>query len=182
MTFRKGDLLVATMTLLDPNFQQTVVMLCEHEDEAGTYGLILNRPVHAPEEVLAQCPFAEGRLFEGGPVRPEALQVLHPFGEEVPGAQQVLPGVWFGADFEYLEMAFRTGIHDPAACRFFLGYSGWAPDQLAGEYKQRTWVKVPGTGEIVLNTAPAKMWSAAVRQRAGSNPMFAHYPENPMWN
>ena len=39
----RGALLVAAPSLLDPNFQRTVVLVTEHTDE-GAMGLVLNRP------------------------------------------------------------------------------------------------------------------------------------------
>src|SRR5918911_3235491 len=39
----KGELLIASPTLLDPNFRRTVVLLLEHTDE-GAVGVVLNRP------------------------------------------------------------------------------------------------------------------------------------------
>ncbi|HEY5649689.1 MAG TPA: YqgE/AlgH family protein, partial [Nitrospiria bacterium] len=36
-------MLVAMPTLKDPNFRQSVILLCEHNSE-GSLGLIVNRP------------------------------------------------------------------------------------------------------------------------------------------
>jgi putative transcriptional regulator len=38
----RGDLLISEPYLPDPNFERTVVLLCEH-DENGTFGFVLNR-------------------------------------------------------------------------------------------------------------------------------------------
>ena len=39
----KGDLLISEPFLPDPNFERTVVLLCEHNEE-GTVGFVLNKP------------------------------------------------------------------------------------------------------------------------------------------
>jgi putative transcriptional regulator len=39
----KSQLLIATPSLVDPNFRKTVVLLLEHTDE-GAVGVVLNRP------------------------------------------------------------------------------------------------------------------------------------------
>ena len=39
----KGIFLIAAPSLRDPNFRQTVVLLCEHGDE-GALGVVVNRP------------------------------------------------------------------------------------------------------------------------------------------
>ncbi len=182
VTFRKGDLLVAAITLSDPNFDRSVVLLCDHQDDAGTYGLILNRPVKTPEEVTEQMPYVDRRLFEGGPVRKDTLQVLHPYGEAVGDAAQVLPGVWVGGDFEALHAGFSSGTYDPEECLFLLGYSGWAKNQLAAEFELETWLQVRGSKELVFQTPPDKLWSATVRKYGKKRPLYSHYPEDPKWN
>ena len=40
---KKGRLLVSEPFWPDPNFERTVVLLCEHNDE-GSFGFILNKP------------------------------------------------------------------------------------------------------------------------------------------
>src|SRR5690242_2832750 len=68
---RVGDLLVATPTLLDPNFERTVVLMLDVNEE-GALGVVLNRPTTVPvDEILPdwssliQSPDV---LFSGGPV------------------------------------------------------------------------------------------------------------------
>ena len=39
----KGALLIASPALFDPNFRQSVVLLCEHGPQ-GSMGLVINRP------------------------------------------------------------------------------------------------------------------------------------------
>ena len=39
----RGQLLIASPALLDPNFRRTVVLVTEHGEE-GAAGLVLNRP------------------------------------------------------------------------------------------------------------------------------------------
>ena len=70
----KGQLLIASPTILDPNFRRTVILMTEHGDE-GAMGLILNRA-------------AETTVGEDGTFTPFHLQVLTigPSGVEHVGA------------------------------------------------------------------------------------------------
>ncbi|MEU2081579.1 YqgE/AlgH family protein [Streptomyces albus] len=70
-----GRLLVATPVLADPNFDRAVVLLLDH-DEAGSLGVVLNRPtpvnvgdILEPWAALAGEP---GVVFQGGPVSLDA--------------------------------------------------------------------------------------------------------------
>ena len=180
-SLRRGDILVATVTLVDSNFQRTVVLLCEHQPE-GSYGLVLNRPVQPTKEMLQRFPFVEDRLRVGGPVQPEVLQVLHSQGQGVRGSHEVLPGVWIGAEFEALQEGMSSGSLAPERFRFFLGYAGWGRDQLANEFEGDSWIRVPATSELVFEVPVAELWRRAVKERGQQEPLFANYPENPRWN
>ena len=56
--------------MLDPNFQRSAVLLCEHNDEDGTVGYVLNQPATIKlSDVMSEFPDADGfPIFLGGPV------------------------------------------------------------------------------------------------------------------
>ena len=54
----KGVFLIAAPSLRDPNFRQTVVLLCEHGPE-GALGVVVNRPTAMSiSEALPHVPVA----------------------------------------------------------------------------------------------------------------------------
>src|SRR5215210_561012 len=76
----RGKLLLASPTLLDPNFARTVVLIAEHTED-GAMGLVLNRPATTTvsEAVPDLAWLADGdeeRVFVGGPVAETAVIVL----------------------------------------------------------------------------------------------------------
>jgi putative transcriptional regulator len=179
--YGKGQFLIAAGALIDHNFFQTVVLLCEHQRE-GSYGLILNRPLEDIEELTEKMPFVGNKLFQGGPVQPEIMQFLHPYGEQIAGSLKVTPGVWLGGDFTQLQDGFGHGRFDPEACRFYLGYSGWSENQLDQEIKNGFWLSVPATPELVFKTASEKLRSQLVRKLGEGNPLYRFLPDDPSWN
>ena len=123
----RGKLLLASPTLLDPNFARTVVLIAEHTED-GAMGLILNRPTEntvaevwkmVGEEDL-DCPQP---IFFGGPVS-GPLVALH----RLKGAAEaeVVPGIYFSAHKDKLAMLVRQ---TSKPFRFFTGYAGWAGGQ-----------------------------------------------------
>jgi putative transcriptional regulator len=44
-----GKLLIASKTLMDPNFVQTVILIVQHDDN-GALGLVLNRPLRTEHQ------------------------------------------------------------------------------------------------------------------------------------
>ncbi len=177
-----GDLLVAPITLQDPNFAHSVVLICEHVPGKGSYGLVLNQPVRPMPELLKEFPYARENLFKGGPVRTEVLQVLHPYGELLPESLPILPEVWLGGNVETLQAGFDNGAFRPADCRFFLGYSGWGGDQLATEFDMNSWLRVRGDAELIFQVPSSVMWNRAIRRLGAENPMYANFPDFPGGN
>src|SRR5262245_66436955 len=79
-----GQLLIASPTMGDPRFLQTVILMVQH-DRNGALGIIINRPLG--DRPLAQLLEALGdndprvagtvRIFAGGPVQSGIGFVLH---------------------------------------------------------------------------------------------------------
>src|SRR5207245_8863735 len=110
----RGTFLIATPHLRDPNFRQTVVLMCEH-GSGGSLGLVINRRTDQHiMEVLPQAtglPEKVGLVYVGGPVQKDNLMVLHRTGRPVPDARQIFGGVCLGGDLFALECA---SAHGPA--------------------------------------------------------------------
>lgn len=98
----KGVFLIAKPALRDPNFCQTVVLLCEHGPE-GALGVVVNRPTEMNiTEVLPQVPVIEGqphRVFSGGPFKKIACSFFIVFHRKSRGptpfwTESILVGTW----------------------------------------------------------------------------------------
>ena len=78
----KGQLLISSGGLFDPNFRHTVVLVGEHNAD-GALGIILNRAleVTVEEAVPPLSPLIPGgeMLFEGGPVQQMSPVLLAEF-------------------------------------------------------------------------------------------------------
>ena len=79
-----NHLLIAMPQLLDPNFAQTVAIICEHTDK-GALGIVLNKPLPMRlSDVLSQmklepttADIAAQPVLRGGPVHTDRGFVLH---------------------------------------------------------------------------------------------------------
>lgn len=177
-----GRLLVSRPAMVDPNFDGTVVLLCTHDDQEGTVGLTLNRPLDVPiEQVLPDAHFlhdAEVPLLWGGPVGQDCLHVLSGPDGDPESVLPILPGVFFGGSLELVRRVFQ-GQGD---LRFFLGYSGWSPGQLDDEIAAEAWHVLPGVTEEVWTEEWRLMWErlmASVDPRYG---WMSQMPEDPEVN
>lgn len=184
MTSLTGRLLVATPSLEDPNFDRTVVLILQHDDEDGAMGLVLNRPSGLPLEeelgdwgALAAPP---DEVFIGGPVQPEvaiALGWLTPDSGVPDGVQPVLD---------------RLGVVDLRrspddlpqlmAVRVFAGYAGWAAGQLEAEIASGSWFTLDADPWDPATADPDGLWRQVFRRQSDRLRMLATFPDDPSLN
>ena len=175
-------LLIAQPMLRDPNFRRSVVLICEH-NEAGTFGLILNRPLTLHlAEVLDTFAGYEDPIALGGPVQPDTLHYLHRLPDDLPSAIGVFGDVYWGGDFEALQLLFTTESVDPADCRFFLGYAGWGAGQLDEELAEGSWILCPAATTDVFAAAPDQLWRTLLRRLGGEYALLSNFPDDPRMN
>lgn len=157
--------------LSDPNFAQTVVLLCEHSGD-GALGLVVNRPtpfllgqVYAGQDIEGEGG-ADAPVHYGGPVQPEMGFVLYE-GSDYEGSTPVLEGLRLGTSMQILrDIAAERG---PELFFFSLGYSGWGPEQLEQELARNDWLVVPADSDLIFRVPPDKRWEEAIR-RLGFDP------------
>jgi putative transcriptional regulator len=162
-----GVFLVATPALADPNFSHSVVLVTQAPD-GSTVGFIVNRPGrHSLAEILPENEmlrrFTEP-LYLGGPVEGGGLFAVFRAKENPPGALRVLDDVSFALDPAVVEKLLHT---PPERVRFFNGFAGWAPGQLAAELQIGGWYVLNADAEIVFRKDMHGLWEElVVRARA----------------
>lgn len=155
----KGALLVASPSLDDPNFTQTVLLILEH-GQGGTIGLILNRPTNVLlAEVLRDLPMlkqSNHRLFGGGPVGQTQLVLLFRLKQRVPDARHIVDEIYLGTPTVLERVIASPKPHE--AFRGFAGFSGWAPGQLEHEMRQGAWVVLSSSAVDIFSKDPENLW------------------------
>lgn len=180
----KGMFLVAAPSLRDPNFRQSVVLLCEHGPE-GALGVVVNRPTAMSiSEALPQVPILEGSghvLYAGGPVQTNQVMLLYR-GEQLPeNSHHVFDGVCLGGDMGMVERIL-TGAGTKESFRAYLGYSGWGPGQLENEMKSGSWIALPADPTLVFEKDPAGVWAEILASLGDEYRHYADMPFDPSYN
>jgi putative transcriptional regulator len=178
-------LLVATPTLLDPNFFRTVVFMIEHTPEAAL-GVVLNRVSDATldDAVPEWCGLAAepSVAFVGGPVQPNEAVIALGLGsgelESGDGWYPLLDAVGT------VDLGRSPGeVHPPVvAIRVFAGYAAWGPGQLDGELSVDGWYVVDADPDDLLTSDPETLWRRVLRRQGGELAMAANYPIDPGTN
>lgn len=161
---KKGVLLVAHPSLMDPNFRQAVVLICESGAD-GTLGVIINRPTGLLlSEALPALPVLKGTsyvLFAGGPVQPDGILMLFRIVEVPDQLKKVLERVYMGLSREILERVI-TKPNPTETFRAYAGYAGWAPGQLEFEMAMGSWAVIPGDPSSIFDKMPETLWTEMV--------------------
>ncbi|HEY0653281.1 MAG TPA: YqgE/AlgH family protein [Chryseosolibacter sp.] len=178
----KGRLLISEPFLPDPNFERTVVLLCEHNDE-GSFGFVLNKPsILKVTEVMEDVLSLDSMVYVGGPVQQDTLHFIHR-NSSVANAVEIAPNVYWGGDFETLVTLVDTKQIPVNDIRFFLGYSGWGPGQLDAELEQDSWIVCDFINEqLLFDTDPQVMWRKALESMGGRFSVYSNYPTDPRLN
>jgi putative transcriptional regulator len=173
--------LIATPTLLDPNFVHSVILMAQHGTE-GALGWVLNR-VHektahdllTPE--LRERVHPDTPLHIGGPVPTEGLLAV--FREPLDGVTsvQLAPGVHVSSSPDSLAPLFTRPIAADGLSRgrLFFGYSGWGPGQLEREMEEGVWLVLPYEDGMAFSGSAEGLWQRCF-ERLGINPALLTAP------
>ncbi|MEM7612886.1 MAG: YqgE/AlgH family protein [Pseudomonadota bacterium] len=167
-----GQLLIAMPALNDPNFENTVTLICEH-NESGAMGLTINRPMDLTHsdvfEQIAEydeIPTTErnarkGRepVLKGGPVALERGFVLHREKGNWDATLDIADDVYVTMSRDVLQSMLTD--EGPRSATMALGYAGWEAEQLEAEILANAWLTTPATAHIVFDTPYEARWDKA---------------------
>ena len=168
--FLTGQLLIASPTMGDPRFLQTVILMVRH-DRNGALGIVINRPIG--DRPLARLLEALGendrgvagtvRIFAGGPVQPDIGFVLHSTDYHRSDTLDIDGHVAMTSSREILrDIGNQRG---PNKSLIAFGYAGWAPGQLEGEFAHGFWYTTPQDANLVFDDDRDDVWDHAMKRR-----------------
>ena len=181
----KGRLLVATPLLTDPNFERTVVLMLEDNDE-GALGLVLNRPseleVEEPLPDWADLSAPPPVVFVGGPVSRSSVIALARVGDGPQPTEDAWTSVLgpIGVLDLTADAALMHAVID--GVRVFAGYAGWGSDQLNGEIAEGAWFVVDALPTDATTDEPDELWRSVLARQPDRLRLFANYPPDPAVN
>jgi putative transcriptional regulator len=178
----KGRLLISEPFLPDPNFERTVVLLCEHNEE-GSFGFVLNKmsTVNLDDIIEDINDFSEPVLV-GGPVQQDTLHFVHK-AAYIEGGKSLGNGLYWGGNFEQLMILIDTHEIKTNDFKFFIGYSGWGAGQLQEELDANSWIVTPNvTTDLIFKHDADKLWKTVLRGLGGRYNVYSNYPIDPRLN
>jgi putative transcriptional regulator len=177
-----GRVLISEPFLSDTYFKRSVVFLTEHSGE-GSVGFVLNKPVDLRvQDVIQDFPTFDSGISIGGPVNTNTVHFIHTLGETLPESVHVIDNIYWGGDFDELKAMINSGKVEPGQVRFFLGYSGWAPNQLQGEIDENAWLIGELDAAMIMASEQTNFWNDVLKRMNNKYQVWANFPENPGMN
>jgi putative transcriptional regulator len=165
-----NHLLVAMPSLDDPDFAQSVTLVCEHSAEKGALGIVINKPLPMTlAEVFEQMrlepihpSLGAAAVLRGGPVHRDRGFVVHRPGGDWDSSHLVSEGVQVTTSRDVLAAMARG--EGPRDAFIALGYAGWDAGQLERELHENAWFSLPVDHGILFDTPFEDRWQAVWRQ------------------
>jgi putative transcriptional regulator len=152
----------------DPNFAQTVALICDHSP-SGALGLILNKPLpmrmaeifEQLEIELERGPLREQPVLRGGPMQTDRGFVVHRAGGAWDSTLKVSEAIHVTTSRDILAAMARG--EGPQQAVVALGYAGWDSGQLEDEIRANAWLSAPVDLGLIFDLPFESRWAAAGR-------------------
>ena len=161
-------ILVAHPAFRDLEYRQTVV-LAAPAPNGGHVGVILNRPTrrslgslfpeHAPSRKVID-PVYWGGPFSRGAVVALVKSHLSPGNGSIP----VMKDLYLAFPAKTIDHVIETTPND---ARYFVGFVGWKPGELAAEIEKGFWYIGAPDPALVFQKETSGMWEDLVRRLGG---------------
>ncbi len=178
-----GKLLLSEPFLKDAFFSRSVILLAEHNKE-GSYGLIMNKPIPnlSISEVVREMPQFDCPVYLGGPVKTDSVFYLHSLGDLIEGSIKINDNIFFGGDIEHIKELILINKITPDLIKFYIGYSGWMPNQLDNELKENSWIVVDYKNYNILENTPQILWNNILKKMGKEFTLWSVSPIDPQLN
>lgn len=183
VVIHKGCLLYAEPSIIgDLSFNRSVIIVTEF-NEGGSVGFILNKPLGFSIDELVPDVREHFPVFNGGPVEQDNLYFIHSVPKLIPNSIEISNGLFWGGDFDSAIKHVNSGEITPNDIRFFLGYSGWAPEQLEAECETESWIITRNNFKDKLMSIPIEdLWKNQLVIMGGEYAVWSNAPEDPSLN
>jgi putative transcriptional regulator len=139
---KAGSNIKSTAKLMDSFFENTSILIVEHNEEGST-GFVINKPfnksLHDLIEFNHSKPFP---LMDGGPVDRDHLFVLHKRPDLIDGGKPIPNDLYLGGNMEQVIEAINTNGVTDQELQIFIGYCGWDAGELEAEFEEGSWIFV----------------------------------------
>lgn len=169
MDYEVGKILIAEPFMLDNNFKESVILLCDKQPMDGNVGFILNKPIDMMIYQLVQdFPDVDFPVYYGGPVGHDTIHYIHKLGHILNDSVLVKGDIYWGGNFNQLKALVKQDMVEFNDIKFFVGYSGWSPGQLENEIRMGSWVIDDMDSNYLFKISDNKLWKSSMQNKGDS--------------
>ena len=175
-----GRILISEPLLSDDVFARSVILIAGMENKSA-FGFILNNPSNKNlHELIDGVEIENLPVFIGGPVDKDVLFCIHTI-DYLPDSIHINDGIYLSGNFDTIKTLVNLGIINNSNARFFIGNSGWAPEQLHDEISFNYWLVSETTREFVFSNFK-NQWERALDFVDKRYEIWKKFPKNPEFN
>ena len=153
--------LVASHSMPDPVFQQSVILVLPTDDPPLVAGVIINKPTGVTLGNLFKRQLAPEnqtqKVYFGGPVDLTAPLLVVRTTRPPKRAIRLWNNIYGVVDIDSISEILRDA-RSSNDTRLYLGRAQWAREQLRGELLEGAWSVVPVRTDLIFEHDSAKVW------------------------
>lgn len=183
MNPNRGQLLIAEPSAInDDSFSRSIILLVACNPE-GSVGFIMNKPSDYTLQSFIPDIHHDFTVYIGGPVEQQNLYFIHTRPDLIENSLEISEGLYWGGNFEEVIKRIEYQQITENEIKFFLGYSGWATDQLEEELDNNSWLLTDNSYQEALLIKPdISFWKEKMIELGGDYSLWANAPEDPSQN
>jgi putative transcriptional regulator len=180
---KTGNILIAEPFMLDNQFKRSVILLVNNSEE-GDLGYIINYTSDLLiKDVLEDCPNSCLPILYGGPAETDMFNFIHCCPDKIPGGVAIGNGLFWGGDFKIMISQINSLSVNGEEISFFMGYTGWGPQQLAAEVEANEWIVSDNFNPaIIFDDSGTDPWKECILNMGEKYAHIVNFPENPKLN
>lgn len=147
---KRGDILLAHPLISDDDFNKTVIIIADNQDESVT-GFALNKLSSFTLKDALGDDWPTFPILIGGPVERDALFFIHTCAHLIPDSEHIINDIHWCGDFEIMKNLVLTKQINSTEISFFIGYSGWSLSQIKEEIHEESWAVIKESGPTSIS-------------------------------
>ncbi|HIB8180712.1 TPA: YqgE/AlgH family protein [Elizabethkingia anophelis] len=173
----KGKILISTPDISGDIFSRSVVLIIEH-NESGAFGLILNKKNKFLSKRFNKIMQNDIEVYEGGPISQDKIFFIIR-GERATSVNSEINDDYYLTDNveEVIELIVKQEL-ETKNIKIFSGYSGWSPQQLEGEVKNKMWTVIEVINLDYTESNDQNLWKKIMQGLGGEFLLWANAPED----
>lgn len=178
-----GKLLISQPLSRDLFFNRSVVLLAHNTVDDEHFGFILNKPLDITiDTIFEELTDLNASIHLGGPCEPDSIFFIHCLHDQIPHSKHIVGDLYWSANIKKVLELNNLGLINNHNIKFFIGYSGWQPEQLEAELKLNQWIISDMHNKLLWEIPYDLIWTQAVKTLSPDYDRWLTIPENPNFN